>query len=252
MTDILAVNIRERLWHAMRSDLAAFLPKVIDRGLLMCPGCGRMLRFDDFSLEHLIPQQVVRSDPPNVRQNPATPVNVRAGNLLLCKTSLKLDGNVISANGCNGWKGRMYDGRIAELLSTQWFGRKQFTTRHIIGAIGVSYLALVGRYGYRIALIESGALCRRQFFQPDHFASGMPMSSQIVLAGSFAEPPPPTASLWSSPFAFKFLPHACLIVARSFSISVPVSRNPEAPIALRLPFVPSRYRLRPDFRTFFD
>lgn len=252
MTDILAVNIRERLWHAMRSDLAVFLPEVIDRELLMCPGCGRMLPFGDFSLEHLIPQQVLRSDPPNVRQNPATPVNVRAGNLLLCKKPLKLGGQVINENGCNGWKGRMYDGRIAELLSIQRLGRNPVTTRHIIGAISVSYLALVGRYGYRIALIESGALCRRQFFQPDRFASGMPLSSQIVMAGSLAEPPPPTASLWSSPFAFKFLPHACLIAARSFSVNVPVSRNPEAPIALRLPFVPSRYKLRPDFRTFFE
>lgn len=101
MSDVLSASIKEKLWHAMRADLEQLLPQSASQNLLMCPACGRMLHFEDFSLEHLIPQQAVKRDPVAVRTNPMTPVNLRSGTLLLCQKPLYVNGRKVNAAGCN-------------------------------------------------------------------------------------------------------------------------------------------------------
>lgn len=251
MAEILQAGLKERLWHSMRNDLAQFLPEISNRNVLMCPACGRLLRFCDFSLEHLIPQRVVRHDPTNVRKNPLTPTNVRAGTLLLCQKPLSIKGKRVYGSGCNSWKGRFYDGSIQDLLSRS-FHMKRSTVRHMVAALSVAYLALVGRYGYRIVLIASGALMRQQYFRPNHLHRDLPIRSQMVLAGSFSSPPAPDAALWTSPFSFRFEEDRCSVTARTFGVNVPISKHPLLPIVQLLPFVPPEYRLRPDFRTVFN
>ncbi len=85
-------SIKERLWHKMRGDLAGYVPDIAGSQLLMCCACGRFLPQECFNLEHLVPQQALKADPKNVRGNPATPANIRAGNLLLCKEPLRHKG----------------------------------------------------------------------------------------------------------------------------------------------------------------
>jgi hypothetical protein len=77
----------------------------------------RFLPQECFDLEHLVPQQALKADSKNVRSNPATPANVRAGNLLLCKEPLRHKGLKVYNNGCNSWKGRFYDRPISEIFS---------------------------------------------------------------------------------------------------------------------------------------
>ncbi len=62
----------------------------------------------------LVPRQALRSDPLEVRNNPATPANVRSGNLLLCRKLYK--NSPMYNNGCNSWKGRLYDKPISDIF----------------------------------------------------------------------------------------------------------------------------------------
>jgi hypothetical protein len=242
-------SIKERLWHKMRTDLANFVPETLSNQLLMCCACGRFLPQEHFDLEHLVPRRALRTDPPEVRNNPATPANVRAGNLLLCKKPLLYKNSPLYNNGCNSWKGRFYDGPISDIFSGRTGparGARIYNT-HIIGSLMLGYLALVAEFGYIITLMQSGLLLREQFFNPHKFHRSLGSRFQMVLVGS-----PFTSaeeSVWSNPFAFKFEPGACLVTARNYVITVPVSRDPFTPVARHVKIVPSRFTMRPDFRT---
>jgi hypothetical protein len=147
LSDLLIAPIREKLWHEMRQDLAKFYPETTQNKLLMCCTCGRFLQQEWFDLEHLIPQQALKHDPDAVRINPETSKNIRAGNLLLCKKPLTLNGRKVYNNGCNSWKGRFYDKPISELYSSA-LQSTHITDTHIIAALSLAYLAMVAKFGY--------------------------------------------------------------------------------------------------------
>jgi len=245
-------SIKERLWHKMRSDLASFVPEVAGNQLLMCCACGRFLPQECFDLEHLIPQQALKADPDNVRSNPETPANVRAGNLLLCKKPLIYKGAKAYNNGCNSWKGRFYDRPISEIFSGKALiaGPGNVTSRHIIGGLVLGYLAMVAEFGYIVALMKSGLLLREQFFSPNHYHRALPLRHQLLLGG--AMPSAPDERIWTTPFSFSFENDGCFVGARNFAVIVPVTRDPRLPIARHLRIVPQKYKMRPDFRTVFD
>lgn len=250
LADLLLAPIREKLWHNMRQDLANYVPDIVQNQLLMCCACGRFLPKEFFDLEHLVPQQALRRDPHAVQINPETPKNVRAGNLLLCRKPLTLKGRTVYGNGCNSWKGRFYDKPISELFSEKGLKVKA-TDTHIIAALSLAYLAMVAEFGYVIVLMRSGLLMRQQFFNPRKFHHELPHRCQMVLGGS--APTLPDANLWTKPFSFGFeRDGACLVVARNFAVYVPVSRDPRLPFAKHLRIVPTKYKLRPDFRAFFE
>jgi len=245
-------SIKERLWHKMRGDLAKYVPEVTNNQLLMCCACGRFLPQEFFDLEHLIPQQALKADPADVRSNPATPANIRAGNLLLCKKPLLYKGSPLYDNGCNSWKGRFYDRPISEIFSGRAMEaqRGRVTDTHIIGGLVLGYLAMVAEFGYIITLMKSGLLMREQFFNPRKFHPSLGTRHQVLLAG--ATPTAPDERVWTTPFSFTFQMGACFVSARNFAIIMPCSRDPRLPIAHHLRIVPSKYKLRPDFRTVFE
>ncbi|WP_159011078.1 hypothetical protein [Bradyrhizobium sp. S69] len=131
VTDLMTASIKEQLWHSMRLDLGRFIPELQNNQLLLCYCCGRFLGQEFFDLEHLIPRQALRNDPSAVRSNPATPNNVRSGNLLLCKKPLLYRGSKLYDNGCNSWKGRFYDKPMPSglLLREQFFRPNKFHPR---------------------------------------------------------------------------------------------------------------------------
>src|ERR1700730_5862140 len=245
-------SIKERLWHKMRSDLASFVPEVAGNQLLMCCACGRFLPQECFDLEHLVPQQALKADPKNVRSNPATPANVRAGNLLLCKEPLRHKGLKVYNNGCNSWKGRFYDRPISEIFSglAMHAKRGHVSNTPIIGSAVLGDLAMVAEFCYIIALMRSGLLMREQFFNPRKFHPSLALRHQMLLGGTM--PTAPEERIWTNPFLFTFEKGACSVGARHFAVIVPVSRDPRLPIARHLQIVPSEFKLRPDFRTVID
>jgi hypothetical protein len=254
MSDFMQPSIKEQLWHKMRHDLAKFVPEISTNHLLMCCCCGRFLASEFFDLEHLIPQQALKADPLVVRSDPATPNNVRSGNLLLCKKSLIYKGSKLYGNGCNSWKGRFYDKPISDILG----GRvpnlqsedRHLRNAHIIGGLMLAYLAMVAEYGYIIALMPSGRLLREQFFNPHRFHRSLGTRYQVLLAGTpFTDA---EVGIWSKPFSFAFNRGACLVTVRNFVITAPMSRDPFAPISQHIKITPSRFKLRPDFSTAFS
>ena len=250
---VLPASLKEKLWHKMREDLKTYIPEIIDSNAPMCCVCGRVLSYDDFSLEHIIPQQALREDPSDIKSNPATTVNARSGVILLCRKRLLIKQR--SSNGCNGWKGQFFDDHLRELLSGRGLGKspyKRLSEQRMIAALCASYLAMILEFGYQVALTRSGILMREQFFSPTRFHRRMPLRHQMILAA----PPPKYEDahfkLWAHPFQFTVDTDVCYVGFRTMSLILPISRDPRLPVAKSIIIVPSKYRLRPDFQTVLE
>ena len=256
--DVLIPGLKDRLWHHMRADLARYLPQGMPADLLMCPTCARWLPYEKFSIEHIIPKQALADDPPEIRAK--LHVNQRSPLILLCSTPLKI--RVAGENlpreayggGCNSWKGSVYDSFTRRMFNRRVFTdtRRGISTRNTIGCMSIAFLAMVARYGYQIALTPSGSLLRRQFFSPNRHLKDMPTRCQMVLMGDQPIPADDTIPYWRADLTFNFdQPNVCVVAVRNVSMMLPCSRDPRLPIAASLPFQPSKYILRPDFRTMF-
>jgi hypothetical protein len=251
MADIFLPSIVDNLWHKMRKDLSGFIPEIAGNALLMCCACGRFLPKECFDLEHLIPRQALKNDPTAVRQDPSTSINVRAGNLLLCKKPLRVKGVTVYRNGCNSWKGKFYDRAISDIVTGKASQAGQpISTTHLIAGSSLAYLAMVEKYGYVVALMRSGLLMRRQFFHPKSFLKEMPLRSQMFLVG--APPTDPAADNWGKPFSVSYDRGSCYVAVRNFVVIVPADRNPELPVPKHLPYLPREHSFRPNFDTVFD
>jgi hypothetical protein len=249
MPEIDIPSLKERLWQKMQGDLAQFIPEVTERNRLMCCACGRFLPPEDFGVDHMIPRQTIRCDPHGVRNNPETPANVRAGNILLCTKPLHYRNSRIHNNGCNSWKGKHFDGPITEILTGKAAKHlnKHARNAHIIGGLTLAYLAMVAEFGYIVALMRSGLILREQLFNPARFHKALGTKFQVILTGQ-----PQVAvddPVWTRPFSFEFEDGSCLVTVRNFVVYLPVSQNPVTPIVRHLKFVPQRYAFRPNFGT---
>lgn len=167
----------------MREDLVQYVPALEDADTLLCPICCRPLRYEQFSLEYILPQQAVKLDPADVRN--AIIKNERSGLTLLCSETL-IVGNKSYAKGCNGWKGRNFDTRISDLLKRGPFSI-QFTDMHIIALLVLGYLGLFKQYGYRVALTESSLVVRNQFFNPRRFNNRILLNESFCDSNSFPD-----------------------------------------------------------------
>jgi hypothetical protein len=239
------------LWHKMRDDLSSFVPYFSQNKLLLCPVCLRPLRFEDFTLEHIIPLQALADDPAAARA--VIPANQRSGMTLLCQKQLIIKGTKVYNRGCNGWKGAHYDKALREIFRPG-FTIRQFTERYIVAFFCAGYLGLFRKYGYQIALSQAGRLMRKQFFSPDRFLKELPGRYQMVLKHDApADYDASRDQYWRDPFKFTIRDEsAVLMVMRNASIYLPISRNPETPFSRALPYVPSKFRFRPDLHTAFE
>jgi hypothetical protein len=243
--------LKEQLWQKMQGDLAKFIPDVVERNRLMCCACGRFLPPEHFDIDHMISQRAIKCDPEEVRKNPDTPANVRAGTILLCTKPLHYRGARFYNNGCNSWKGKNFDGPMTQIFT----GRVgQHRNKHgqnvlIIGGLALAYLAMVAEFGYIVALMQSGLALREQFFNPTRFRTGLGTKFKAIFMGSpHKDPDDP---IWAHPFRFEIEDRSCLVTVRNFVIFLPVSRDPRDPIARHLKIVPQRHAFRPDFKTWF-
>ncbi len=244
-------GLKEILWHKMRDDLKKYIPQVANTEVLMCPTCCRFLPFEHFDVEHIIPQQVLNDDPVDVRE--AISRNERSVTVLLCKKRLLIKGRKVYDNGCNSWKGRFYDKFLREVFNGSVMKRKGFTSRHQVALFSACYLGLFAKYGFQITLVPSGLIMRRQFFNPNKFNRDVPVNCQRVLMGEPAKGfDKNDVRFWVPPFNFSVEQNFCITVVRNVSMWLPLSRDPEIPIASVLPFAPPTYALRPNFDTIFQ
>lgn len=247
-SDIDLPGVKQTLWHQAHADLRSFVPE-FSHEFLLCPACFRSMKVDELSIEHIIPQQAVDCDPKDVRE--AITRNQRSGLTLLCKKPLVIKGRVIKGHGCNGWKGRFFDGPVRELIHSD--GSIKPTSRHQIAMFSIGYLALFKTYGYRIAFSSSGLLMRNQFFAPNRFLKNIPLRHQIILFGQpLTELNDENKSYWDEPFKFTIDNEIAYLAVRSVSFGLPLSSDPTKPIARILPYAPSRHVLRPDLKTVFE
>lgn len=243
--------LKDKLWQKMQGDLAEFVPEVVDLNKLMCCACERFLPKEDFDVEHMIPKQAIKCDPEEVRSNPETPANVRAGTILLCTKPLHYRNSRFYNNGCNSWKGKHYDSPLSQIFTGK-IAQPQNTkakNAHIIGGLSLAYLAMVAEFGYIVSLMQSGRLLREQFFTPSKFVKGLGTKYQAIFTG--APHTDPDDPVWATPFAFLIEDQSCLVTVRNFTIFLPVTRDPRDPISRHLKIVPHKYAFRPNFQTAF-
>ncbi len=248
--NLLTAARTDKLWHEMRADLEAVSgPVEADR--LRCCVCGRLLQRSAFSLEHIVPRQALADDPQFVKASLSA--SMRSGHILLCSAPLTVKGRRTQGNGCNGWKGSFYDASLRALMNRSVFrGKGKLTERVSVAAFSVGYLAMVARFGYKVAFTPAGILARRQFFAPDRFLRDIPAMSQMVLGGDAPAPSAENMPFWSDPFRFEVRGDVCHVVVRNFSVTLPISRDPQLPVVRHLRFAPQRYLLRPDFSSVLD
>ncbi|WJR66400.1 hypothetical protein QTA58_19605 [Neorhizobium sp. CSC1952] len=241
---------KEILWHRLRTDLKSLVPRFDNDDLLLCPTCCRPLGFDEFSVEHIVPKQALRCDPANVRQ--AIPQNERSGLTLLCQKPLVIKGKRVPGHGCNSWKGKHFDPSLRELLGAD-FQKARINTRHQVSLYSAGYLALFRQFGYQISLSPAGLLSRRQFFFPNTFLPDVPLNCQMILAGERrSEFNEDEKAYWCEPFNIKIDDQTALVVLRNMGFRVPISRDPTQPLARILPYLPSKFKFRPDLTTVFE
>lgn len=234
----------------MRADLVSFAPWFEEEKRILCPICFRPLLYNDFSVEHIKPRQVVAMDPKEARESISR--NERSGMTLLCRKPLLIDGKIIYNDGCNSWKGKHYDPFLRDVFHKNILAGN-FSSRHHIAIVCISYLGLFLQYGYQVSLLPSGLVLRTQFFNPNRFIKKFPLDCQMVLTGDnspvYSED---NKKYWSNPFDCSIIEKRALMRIRNFIQPLPISRDPNVPIAFSLPYAPSRYKLRPDLHTAFD
>lgn len=242
-------GLKHVLWHKMRDDLKSSVPWFNDNDLLLCPCCCRPLQFEDFSVEHIIPQQAVAGDPLEVRAT--IPQNARSGITLLCRKAIVFKGKSASKSGCNSWKGKFYDTCLRDLVQSG-INSKRMTEQHQVALFSAGYLGLFQKFGYQVALSPSGVLMRRQFFNPRSFLKDIPISCQMMLTGDrLSNLDEGTRPYWADPFQITVDKDTALIVVRNISFRLPLSRDPTVPFARVLPYAPQKYVFRPDLRPMF-
>lgn len=248
MKNVLIPDEKQKIWTQLRKDLMQYVPAFRLSDTLLCPLCCRSLRYEQFSVEHILPQQAVKLDHDDVRR--AIPKNERSGLTLLCNETLIINGKLYP-KGCNSWKGRHYDSKIKDILHRS-FQSFKFTNTHIISLLMVGYLGLFKQYGYQVALIESGVIIRNQFFNPRRFTKHIPLNSQMVLAADILpQYGPDTHDFWSDPVKVSVDATTATIAIRNCSVILPLSRDPTVPLAKTLIYAPRKYVLRPDLRLAF-
>jgi hypothetical protein len=102
MSDVWQPDLKLKLWTNLRADLMQYVPAFAETDTLLCPMCCRELKYEQFSIEHIIPQQAAKLDPIGART--AVTKNERTGVTLLCSEKLIVNGKQYP-KGCNGWKG---------------------------------------------------------------------------------------------------------------------------------------------------
>ena len=247
-------STKDTLWHTMRADFEQYYPETKNNNLLMCCACGRLLPVEAFTVEHILPQQMLQDDPPEVKANPVTTRGVRAGLTLLCNAPLRPREGQTRRLGCNAWKGQFYDTALREVLSgtIQAHKFKPITDNHTIALLCAAYLGMAREYGYQIALTAAGNLMRRQFFLPRTFHRDLPLRSQMFLMGQPPEYTEGHLDFWSRPFKIEIDRGSCLVLLRAVVVYVPISRDPTMPIARHLKIAPTKYRLRPNLSVAFE
>lgn len=192
-------SIKEELFLKLQQDHSIFDPSSANTDKIRCCMCGRLLAKDQFSLEHIIPQQALKADLRAART--LVPTNTRAGLTLLCNTPLELKGRKYSEKGCNSWKGAKYDTNINKIING---GINKINHKNpIISLLSLCYLALFSKFGYRVAFTKAGIICRKQFFSPTKFQADLPDFSQLAFLGSSPlDITENNQAYWSSPFWF--------------------------------------------------
>jgi hypothetical protein len=190
---------RTRLFHILHKNLAQVRPEYAARDVILCPLCLREMRIDDgWSVEHIIPQNVLKADPDFMK-----PISLsrRAGLTVLCREKTTTKSGEVANQGCNGWKGQKYDRLFRGMLQGRGVSQKETKHRHGVAILMMAYLGAFQRLGYGYILAAGFDEIRLQFVFPDTRITQWLGYAQILLT-----PADPNGQVWATtsglPFVF--------------------------------------------------
>jgi hypothetical protein len=154
-----------RLFQILRENLIATRSEYASREIILCPLCLRPLTIEDIkSVEHIIPRNVLKTDPSYMQ---GVSLSRRAGLTALCRTPRSLIGGKTVPQGCNGWKGQVYDRLFKSMLQGQLVQPSSVNHRHGVAILTMAYLAAFQQFGYGYILNKDFDGIRAQFDFPD-------------------------------------------------------------------------------------
>lgn len=163
------MSITKQTFDVLHKNLSDLRPEYANRNTILCPICLTDIPESEMfcnSVEHIIPQNVIKDDEPRNLQ--LGTLNQRCGITILCrkKRTAKNDNRVLS-NGCNGMKGSLYDRLFKNLFDEQRHERSELTHRHGVAILLMGYLGAFQYFGYDYILQPEFDEIREQFDFPD-------------------------------------------------------------------------------------
>jgi hypothetical protein len=164
-----AMSINQQAYELLHENLAAVRPEFADRDVILCPICLREIprtAVVTCGVEHIIPQNVVKSDPSDFAALGTK--NQRCGITVLCRAERVCQSDRrVCKDGCNGMKGRLYDRLFQGLFETGTHVHSDFTHSHGVAILIMAYLGAFQRFGYEYILRLELDPIRTQFDFPN-------------------------------------------------------------------------------------
>jgi hypothetical protein len=166
-----------RLMHGARCGKVVCVPRLGfgQVRILPCLGLKRARQAPTFGNE-VVPQDTKQlllkgqragvwyRDPSYVR---SMSLSQRAGLTVLCRTPRRTGCGKDAPQGCNGWKGQIYDRLFKGMLAGQQIRPHKLKFRHSVAVLTMAYLAAFQRFGYGCVLDDAFDTVRIQADYPN-------------------------------------------------------------------------------------
>jgi hypothetical protein len=191
------MGLKTLVFRSLRENLIYARPEYIGREVILCPFCLREITLEQLSsIEHIVAQNVLKDDPPYMKQHPG---RSRAGVTALCRHP-RTTKTGHAPNGCNGWKGQKYDRLFRRMLQAQRIDEGMLRLQHYVAVLIMAYLGAFQRLGYEYIMRVELDDIRHQFDYPDRQVTHWLDHVHIRLSGH------PGGQIWATtsglPFVF--------------------------------------------------
>lgn len=192
------MGINEEVFDVLHDNLVAVKHEYSGKNVILCPICLREMNKSEViggGIEHIIPQNVVRDDPKEMKRLGTK--NQRCGVTVLCRRPRPCKANGRECKeGCNGLKGRFFDRLYTRKLNYIQISSEELTHRHGVAILVMAYLGAFQLFGYEYILRPQLDEIREQFDYPDerktdwldHAMVYLPSGGNPIVATSVGQP----------------------------------------------------------------
>jgi len=211
-------TIREEIFDVLYENLINIKPEYEGRSVVLCPICLREITREEINsggVEHIISQSIIANDENAIRNGISK--NQRCGITVLCRSTREINGRPV-AQGCNGFKGSIYDGLFKNLFDSSPHNQMALSQRHRVAMLIMAYLGAFQRYGYGYILRPEFDEIREQFDNPDQELTQCLRSTSYKQNRRIVQV---VTDILGHPFMFFELPHQLSVHFRRCRVFLP-------------------------------